>query len=208
MALNTSLRVAATVVAVFALAGCASAPVPTASPTIGSPDPRPTVSDVPADPSAAFREIADASCDRANAEGVVETTADGAASNILVPKANAYQDFNAVAVSEDDGWSLIWSTEEFTVCNASVGYSMSEESGGDYALVVTFNQSDGTFSTVYDGGEGYVFESSYAVDGGVFTQATLGPADNPLVMNITYGMPTDEQIAVLHSAVDAFLAEE
>ena len=193
-----------------ALAGCAATgptdPAPSAPAT--SPTPSESAIAEPIDVNAAFREIADASCEKANAEGVVETTADGAASNILVPKKFAYKDFNAVAVSEDDGFSLIWSTEDFVTCNASVGFAMAEDSGGEYLLEVTFDETDGSYATVYDTGQDFVIENRYLVSDGVFIGAFLGPANTAVEMSITYGMPTAEQVAVPETAVDAFLAKD
>lgn len=193
-----------------ALAGCAATVLTDSSPSAPAPSPTPSESAIvePTDVNAAFREIADASCEKANAEGVVETTADGAASNILVPKKFAYKDFNAVAVSEDDGFSLIWSTDDFVTCNASVGFAMAEDSGGAYLLEVTFDETDGSYATVYDTGQDFVIENRYLVSDGVFVGALLGPANTAVEMSITYGMPTDEQVAVLEAAVDAFLAED
>jgi hypothetical protein len=200
----------AAVLVVLALTGCTSTAPTEPAPTSSAASPTPTETPItePANVTAAFREIADASCAKANAEGVVETTADGAASNILVPKKFAYKEFNAVAVSEDDGFSLIWSTEDFVTCNASVGLAMAEESGGEYPLEVTFDSADGSFSTAFDGGQGFVIETRYIVSNGVIARAFLGPSDNELEMAITYGMPTDAQVEVLTKAVDAFLAED
>lgn len=203
------LKLFAAAALLVAIAGCTTNSPTVPKPSAPASSPTPSESEIaePTDVNAAFREIADASCAKANAEGVVETTADGAASNILVPKKFAYKDFNAVAVSEDDGFSLIWSTEDFVTCNASVGFAMVEDSGGEYLLEVTFDAADGSYSTVYDTGQDFVIENRYLVSDGVFVGAFLGPANNALEMSITYGMPTDEQIAVLEAAVDAFLAE-
>ena len=209
MGLIHIVRFAALAAIAVGVSGCSAAPAPSATPTTGGPDPTPSASvEVPADPVAAFRAIADASCNKANAEGVVETTVDGSAFSILLPKSDAYKDFTAVAVSADDGRSLIWSTEDFAVCNASVGFAMAEDSGGDYDLNVVFDVSDGSYSTTYDTGQDYVIEARYVVDDGVFSRVDLGPSDNVTEMTITYGMPTDEHIAELHAAVDEFLAEE
>lgn len=203
------LKLFAAAALLVAIAGCTtnSPTDPKSSAPAASPTSSESAIAEPTDVNAAFREIADASCAKANAEGVVETTADGAASNILVPKKFAYKDFNAVAVSDDDGFSLIWSTEDFVTCNASVGFAMADDSGGEYLLVVTFDETDGSYSTVYDPGQDFVIENRYLVSDGVIVGAFLGPANNALEMSITYGMPTDEQIAVLEAAVDAFLAE-
>lgn len=188
------------------LAGCAGGATPTPTETEAlAPSAAPTID--PRDPAVVFRLIADASCDEANEQGVVETTADGSASSILVPRSEAYEDFTAVAHTAEDGASLIWSTEDFLACNASVGFAMSEESGTDYPLDITFNEADGTYSTVFDGGEDFIIETTYEVANDKFVRATLGGDAEPVVMNIAYGMPTAEQIEILHLAVDEFLAD-
>jgi len=77
------------------IAGCATSapsdspsatPETTGSPAATAPDTAtPSPAAAPADVAAAFREIADASCDRANAEGIVERAADGSQKSILIP---------------------------------------------------------------------------------------------------------------------------
>ena len=184
-------------------------PETTGSPTATAPDtatasPTPT----PVDVVAAFREIADASCDRANAEGIVERTADGSQKSILIPKSTAYQDFNAAFYSKDEGASLIWSTENFGACIDSINFSLADEGGTTYKLDVTFNSADGTFTTSVDQGRNQKpFLSTYTVGNGVLVSRHIDADWGQMDVDFVYGMPSDEDIAILHDAVDAFLAK-
>jgi hypothetical protein len=200
------------------LAGCATSapsdspsatPETTGSPTATAPDTAtasPTAA--PADVAAAFRKIADASCDRANAEGIVELAADGSQKSILIPKSMAYQDFNAAFYSEDEGASLIWSTENFGACIDSINFSLADEGGTTYKLDVTFNSADGTFTTSVDQGRNQKpFLSTYTVENGVLVSRHIDADWGQMDVDFVYGMPSDEDIAILHDAVDAFLAE-
>lgn len=200
------------------IAGCAT-PAPGESPTAtpemsGSPTANATETATssptaaPADVAAAFREIADASCDRANAEGIVEGASDGSQKSILIPKSMAYHDFSAVYYSADEGATLIWSTENFAACIDSINFSLADEGGTNYKLEVTFDPADETFTTSVDQGRNQKpFLSTYTVENGVFVAQHIDADWGQMDVNFVYGMPSDEDIAILHEAVDAFLAE-
>jgi len=214
----TGARWVAALGAGLLLAGCATSapsdspsatPETTGSPTATAPDTAtasPTAA--PADVAAAFRKIADASCDRANAEGIVELATDGSQKSILIPKSMAYQDFNAAFYSDDEGASLIWSTENFGACIDSINFSLADEGGTTYKLDVTFNSADGTFTTSVDQGRNQKpFLSTYTVENGVLVSRHIDADWGQMDVDFVYGMPSDEDIAILHDAVDAFLAE-
>jgi hypothetical protein len=197
-------------VAGLALAGCTTGdptailkatPQPTSSPTS-------TIIVEPVDVAEAFREIAHASCDKANSEGVVESSWGGTQKAILVPDSMAYQDFSAVFVDENGVPALIWETDSFAACNASNTYSLAEEAGQEVDLGLTFNETDGTFQTTLDQGPDQdPFVATYSVSNGLIVQQHIDADWGKTTIEITYGMPSDDDIAFLRTAVDAFLAE-
>jgi hypothetical protein len=155
-----------------------------------------------------FREIAHASCDKANAEGVVESGWGGTQKAILVPDAQAYQDFSAVFVDDNGVAALIWETDTFASCNASNTYSLAEEAGEEVDLGLTFNEADGTYQTTLDQGPDQdPFVATYVVSNGLIVQQHIDADWGETTIEITYGMPSDDDISMLQSAVDAFLAE-
>jgi hypothetical protein len=196
-------------VAGLILAGCAAVDqeaIPTATP---QPTSSPTSSGIaePADVTAAFRVFAHASCDKANAEGVVESSWGGTQKAILIPKSMAYKDFNAVFVDENGVPALIWETDSFASCKASNGFAMAEESGSAYETDLRFNLDDGTFESVLDQGEGQTVTFRYTVVDGLFVSQDIDADWGQTTVEITYGIPSEDDIEFLRSAVDAFLAE-
>ena len=206
-------RCAVSLVVALALTGCATdVPTPTSSATPPpTSSPQPTSIVAPADVTAAFREIAYASCDKANAEGVVESGWDGDLTQkaILVPDSEAYKDYSAVFVAENGVLALIWETDSFASCNASNAYSLAEEAGQEAAIDLTFNEADGTYQTTLDQGpdQEAPFVATYTVSNGLIVQQHIDADWGETTIEITYGMPSEENIAYLRTAVDAFLAE-
>lgn len=176
-----------------------------------SPSPTSTVIAEPVDVTEAFREIAYASCDKANAEGVVESGWDGDLTQkaILVPDSEAYEDYSAVFVGENGVLALIWETDSFASCNASNAYSLAEEAGQEAAFDLTFNEADGTYQTTLDQGpdQEAPFVATYTVSNGLIVQQHIDADWGETTIEITYGMPSEDDIAFLQTAVDAFLAE-
>jgi hypothetical protein len=196
-----------------ALSGCAgTAPAePSGTPTqqtdpTATPSPTAAAFPIPDDIAGSFREIADASCSKASAEGVTEIAEDGSGRLILVPKEDAYQDFSAVSVGMSGVGELIWSTEEFYACNASIGFSYSDESNSEYGLI-EFDPSDGSYTvTVGEGKDAFIAE--YTVRDGLIRTGSSTSDGETTVLTIEYGMPAEADIDILRSAVDTFLAEE
>lgn len=205
--LGTSVLLLAT------LSGCAgTAPTePSGIPTqqtepAETPSPTPTAFPIPTDIAGSFREIADASCATASNEGVTEIATDGSGRLILVPKEDAYEDFSAVSVGASGVGELIWSTEEFYACNASIGFSFSDESNSDYGLI-EFDETDGSYTvTVGKGKDSFVAE--YTVSDGLIRTGSSTNDGETTVLTVEYGMPSEADIAILRAAVDTFLAEE
>jgi hypothetical protein len=205
-----SFAVAALLVALSGCAGAAptepSAPTPQQPEPTGTTSPTTTAIPVPEDVVASFREVADASCAKASAEGVTETAEDGSGRLILVPKEDAYQDFSAVSVGESGVADLIWSTEVFYACNASIGFSYSDESNSEYG-VIEFDSSDGSYTvTIGDGEDAFV--AKYGVSDGLIRTGSSTSGGETTTLAIDYGMPSESDIAILRDAVDAFLADE
>lgn len=190
--------------------GCASAPSPTTPPTsptqpTATTSPTATAFPIPDDIQESFREIADASCATASADGVTEIATGGSGRLILIPKKDAYQDFSAVSVGESGVGELIWSTEVFYACNASIGFSYSDESNSDYGLI-EFDASDGSYTvTVGEGKDAFIADYTVS-DGLIRTGSSTSDGENT-VLTIEYGMPSAADIQILRDAVDAFLAE-
>lgn len=215
--LMTRKVVVAAVTAVFLptvlLAGCTSSS-PMGAPsesTEPSASPTSTVVVESVDIAETFREIAHASCDKANAEGVVESGWDGDLTQkaILVPDSEAYQDYSAVFVGENGVLALIWESDSFASCNASNAYSLAEEAGQEVDFGLTFNEADGTYQTTLDQGpdQEAPFVATYVVSNGLIVQQHIDADWGETTIEITYGMPSEENIAFLRTAVDAFLAE-
>ncbi len=161
---------------------------------------------IPDDVEAAFREIADASCAKASAEGVTEIAADESGRLILVPKEDAYQDFSAVSVGMSGVGELVWSTEEFYACNASIGFSYSDESNSEYGLI-EFDPSEGSYTvTVGEGKDAFIAE--YSVSEGLIRSGASTSGGTTVLLTVNYGMPSETDIEILRATVDAFLAEE
>lgn len=206
-------RFGASVLVLAALSGCAgTAPtdpsgIPTQQPLPSvTTSPTATAFPIPDDIAGSFREIADASCATAATEGVTEIATDGSGRLILVPKEDAYQDFSAVSVGTSGVGELVWSTEEFYACNASIGFSYSDESNSEYGLI-EFDESDGSYTvTVGEGKDAFV--ADYAVSDGLIRTGSSTNGGETTVLTVEYGMPSEADIEILRAAVDAFLDEE
>jgi len=206
-------RFGASMLLLAALSGCAgtSTTEPAVIPTqqtepTATTSPTATALPIPDDVAGSFREIADASCATASAEGATEIATDGSGRLILVPKEDAYQDFSAVSVGESGVGELIWSTEVFYACNASIGFSYSDESNSEYGLI-EFDESDGSYTVTVGEGKD-VFVAEYTVSDGLIRTGSSTSGGETTVLTVEYGMPSEADIAILRATVDAFLADE
>ena len=138
----------------------------------------------------------------------MEGATDGSQKSILIPKSMAYQDFSAVYYSADEGATLIWSTENFAACIDSINFALADEGSTTYKIDVTFDSAGGTFTTsVNQGRNQKPYLSTYTVENGVFVAQHIDADWGQMDVGFVYGMPSEEDIAILHDAVDAFLAE-
>lgn len=189
---------------VAGVGGCAANTLEPGAPVMPTETVAPTTA--PIDVPASFRDIADTSCDRANREGVTESTEDG--EMFLVPVEQAYQDFSAAFDTRNDGIGVIWSTEVFFVCAASIGYQMSADGGVDYPVVVTFDETTNTYRTLLEVEDYGTLDYTYRVNDGVFVSVEWITPDDAGSTTIVYGPPSEEQLSVLRTAVDEFVAEQ
>ena len=193
--------------AVLLLGGCTvAAPQATVPPTT-----TPTSSespDVAVDLDKEFRTIVDASCDRAYEIGVTESVVGSDTRLILVPVANAYNDFTAAVVNDDAGLSPIWSTEEFAVCIDSINFSMSEEGGSEYAITVSGDFAAGQLRSEYIVDDYGTFITDYVVVDGLITEVTSTAPESTSAKTIRYGMPSDADVRHFQEAIDAFVADQ
>ena len=188
------------------LAGCASelsVVDTTPSPTSDSPQTPAAEVDIDAE----FRTIVDASCDRAYEVGVTETLVGKDSRLVLVPQSEAYNDFTAAVVNDAGGITPIWSTEEFAVCIDSINFSMSEESGSEYAITVSGDLATGQLHSEYLVEDYGTFITDYVIVDGLIVELTSETPGTTTMKTIRYGMPTEIDIKHFREAIDTFLAD-
>ena len=206
MSRKSSVVLSATLIGLI-LSGCASGPtdMPSASNT-----PSGYASMTPDEAMAAYSKIAQASCDKALVEGVVEyVPGEEGFTSVMVPKSEAYRDYSAAyfdnAAKKHD---LIWETDAFSVCADANALSMAAEAGQKPDFTVEFNATSGAFITTRDLGEYGIANLQYTVANGVMvTMVQLnGEGGDPHL--IRYGNITDADRAILETAVEEFLAKQ
>lgn len=189
--------------ATLALSGC-STQVLTPTPTPTSSPAKTFEALTPAQAKAEFAKLAEASCDKAMAEGVVEGS--DKILVVAVPKDQAYKDYSAAYTENGEKFGLIWELDALLSCADSFSFTMAAEAGQEADIAVTFNDEDGTFTTFEDFGEFGTSNYKFSVDNGVFTSAEN--LDEPFgITTIKYGAPNEQELNVLHTAVDEFLAK-
>ena len=203
-------KVAATLVLSGLLAGgltaCSSAqpnPTPSASST---PTPTKPAAMTPAEAKLAFSEIAKDSCFEAQKLGVVESSEGFKV--VSLNKDDAYKDFSAAYLEYPSNYGLIWELDAITACADYYTFSMSEEAGKEADIDVTFDPNDSTYTTFEDFGE--FGSSNYKftiVDGKFSTAENLDPKNAGLTV-IRYGSISDEDRAVVKTAVDEYQAKD
>ena len=193
--------------AVLLLGGCTAAEPQATVP----PATTPTSSESPyvaVDLDKEFRTIVDSSCDRAYEMGVTESVVGSDTRLVLVPVANAHNDFTAAVVNNDAGLTPIWSTEEFAVCIDSINFSMSEEGGSEYAITVSGDLAAGQLRSEYTVEDYGVFVTDYVIVDGLITEVTTTTPESTSAKTVRYGMPSDADVRHFREAIDAFLADQ
>ena len=186
-------------VLVSLLSGCATA----------KPTPTPTHTKTQAQIQTEFLKIADDSCNKAQAEDIIERmTNDAPARVIVLARAHAYKNYSAIYV-DNKGVAQVVYELELTVCGPSYLISMQKEANhdnsGDYEHHIKLNP-EGTYSwTEHVPGEavGVLSTTTFTVKHGLITASK---ADNSMFdRTFEYGPITGDDLQVLKDAVDAEL---
>ena len=196
------------------LTGCATGPAsnPSVSPSSSVSPSEATARGT--DPLAEFTKVATDSCDKANAEGVVENiTDDGkqAYKVIMTAKAEAYQDYSAVGVDPAGVTEIIYEAYAFEVCYFAGVIGLATEGGTDVSenLTVTYDQATNSYTAEEDAEmAGEVQTTRYFIDdAGLMTKVDYPTdTDGPFVRTITFGAPGAEDLKILQTAVDELLS--
>jgi hypothetical protein len=158
----------------------------------------------PAEAKAAYKLIAQASCNAAQALGVVETS--DKYTVVSVNKEEGYKDYSAAYLEKPNKYGVIWELTSITSCADWYSFSMADEAGQEAAIDVTFDAADSTFTTFEDFGDSGSANYKYTVDDGKLATATNLDPKNSSVTQIRYGNLTDDDLAILKTAVDKYLA--
>jgi hypothetical protein len=190
-------------ISVALLAGCTSpSPIPSQSASV---TPTPTATPMtPAEAKAAYKLIAQASCNAAQSLGVVESSE--AYTVVSVNKEDGYKDYSAAYLEKPSTYGVIWELTSITACADWYSFSMADEAGQEAAIDVTFDASDSTFTTFEDFGESVSAHFKYSIAEGKLDTATNLDPKNPSVTEMRYGNLTAEDLAILKTAVDQYLA--
>jgi hypothetical protein len=149
---------------------------------------------------AAYKVIAKASCDAAQASGVVEQTGDTTV--VMTPKDKNYKDYNAAYFTKPDTFAVIWELTGLAACADWYEFSMADEAGKEAAISVSFDPAGGTFATsqTFDGS---ALKALITVDAG-----RIGISKNPdtnAITSLKYGNQNAEDQNILVTAVDRYL---
>ena len=176
-------------------------PNPTPTPTATKPAPM-----TKAEAKLAFSKIAKDSCFEAQKLGVVESSEGFKV--VSLNKDEAYKDFSAAYLEYPSNYGLIWELDAITACADYYTFSMAEEAGKEADIDVTFDANDSTYTTFEDFGEfGFSNYKFTIVDGKFATAENLDPK-NARLTTIRYGSITDEDRAVVKTAVDEYQAKD
>ncbi len=185
------------------LAGCAS-PAPTPTPS-ASVTPTPTVASMtPAEAKAAYKLISQASCNAAQSLGVVESS--DAYTLVSVNKEEGYKDYSAAYVEKPSKYGIIWELTSITACADWYSFSMADEAGKEAAIDVSFDATDSTYTTFEDFGDSGSAHFKFSISDGKLATATNLDPKNSSVTEIRYGNLTPDDLAILKTAVDQYLA--
>jgi hypothetical protein len=203
-------KVAATLVLSGLLAGgltACSTPQPNPTPSATStPTPTKPAAMTPAEAKLAFSKIAKDSCFEAQKLGVVESSE--GFKLVSLNKDEAYKDFSAAYLEYPSNYGLIWELDAITACADFYTFSMSEEAGKEADIDVTFDPNDSTYTTFEDFGEFGTSNYKFTIVDGKFATAENLDPKNARLTTIRYGSITDEDRAVVKTAVDEYQAKD
>jgi len=205
---NISALLLGTLFVVASVSGCAgpaetSAISPSASQT---PSQTPIATKTAEQASIDFAEIAKQSCFRAQKLGVVEagTYSGKEIRTVMVPKSEAYLDFNAAYYQAPDSYELIWEITGLYSCGAYFTFSMAEEAGQPANIQVSFDGTDSTYSTVEDVGEAGISKIKYSIVDGFISSVQSSIDANKIETSVTYGNLSASDIQIIKTAVDRY----
>jgi hypothetical protein len=189
---------------VLLVSGCATPGEPTMSgtPTQTATPTQTFAAMTPAEAKASYKKIAKAGCDAAQELGAVESSK--AATVVMTPKSEGYKDYSAAYFASPDTYEIIWELDGLYACGDWFNFSMSEEAGVEAAIDVTFDEKTGKYSTsqTFDG-ETYAYVST--VTDGKVSSVYSSVTKNDTA--IKYGNLTAEDLLILTTAVDRYLAK-
>jgi hypothetical protein len=159
----------------------------------------------PAEAKKAFAVIAEASCNKAQELGVVESSEDFVV--VALNKDEAYKDYSAAYLEMPSNYGLIWELTAITACADYFEFSMAEEGGQEAPIDVTFDETDSTFTTFEDFGEYGTSNYKFTIVDGVFATAENLDPEKAQVTSIRYGNITSDERAIVETAVEEFLAK-
>ena len=199
------ILIAVAIASALALSACSPAATPIETP-VASPSVKTLT---PAEAKAEFGAIANASCDKAMTEGVVEqSTALDGFTLVMVPKDQAYKDFSAAYFEPADNYELIFEADALSACSASISFSLAAEAGVESEIKVTFDASDSTFETFEDLGEFGTSRLRYNVDNGLLSRIEVLDEASIDARMIRYGNLQDADWNILRTAVDRYLDDK
>jgi hypothetical protein len=152
-----------------------------------------------AEAKAAYKNIAKASCNWAQRDGVVEV-GDGYTA-VMTNSTQAYNGFTEASLVAPDEYRVLFDLSDFQACADWYLFSMADEAGKAAAIDVTFN-SDASFNVrkVLASGAASALKIIVA-DGVIATATNLDPAD-PWTHGCRYGSLTVADLQILKTAVD------
>lgn len=130
-----------------------------------------------------FEAIAEASCEKAMTLGVREHTADNSFQSVMVPKEAAIEGYSAAWHEPPERYELIYETDFFMSCAASVTFGLFEEAGIYPTLEVT-KTSDGYTTIDSQNPEGA--KLNYKVEDGLISAVSIQNQDDPTEIFIEY----------------------
>lgn len=188
-AARLGLTLASAALAVSTLAGCASQQAIT-----------------PAEAKVAYRAIAKASCDKAQAVGEVETN--GTYMAIMVTRSHAYKGFSAAYFEKPAKYEVLYEANAFNACSDWFTFSEYESVKKSVPIKVTYDNATGAFDTVQDLGQFGIFKTRMTVKDGLLATSTNIADKTKKTVSIQYGNLTNDQLAILKQAVDNLPASQ
>jgi hypothetical protein len=200
----SSVIIAGMLAATFA---ACSAPTPSPTPSASStPTATKAAPMTPTEAKLAFSKIAEASCTEAQSLGVVEKSENFVV--VALNKDEAYKDYSAAYLEYPSTYGLIWELDAITACADYFTFTMAEEAGQEAAIEVTFDEDDATYTTFEDFGEYGTSNYKFTVVDGKFATAENLDPKNERLITIRYGNLTEDDRAVVKTAVEEFLAKD